>query len=421
LLALIASVGPALAEEPAEVVATTRVADAREVSLDEVLRYAERSAPAVLVASARRSYGSSARESARRPRYNPNLELGAGPRFAEANRRDYDLRARLEQPVEIGGQRGRRIEVAERAEDRLEQELRAVRWALRRQVMLAYSAGVVARERVRLTESLVGFSDELLTIARRRQTAGDLGVIDVQLAEADAAQARQERALAHQDLRTAQLTLCEVTGWPVESPPLPRAGLEAPRPLPALTAVLSTPGERHPELRSRRAAVAEAHARAQLEAREGWPTPTFGLELAREGALYEPESYVVLGTVGLELPLWQRNQQERTRAQTDESVARAEENAALLERRARVARAHSDLRAATERLQLFTSTVAPSLENSLKLLQRAFDAGEIPLFSVALARERFLETQHAALDAYAEYVRARAELEYALGTRPLSR
>jgi cobalt-zinc-cadmium efflux system outer membrane protein len=161
--------------------------------------------------------------------------------------------------------------------------------------------------------------------------------------------------------------------------------------------------------------VAEAHARVELADREAWPAPVFGALVAREGSAGSPANYIVLGTLGLPLPFWQLNQGERARARVDEDVALAEESATARAVRARIARSHAELTSASERLSLFTSTVAPQLEDNLALLRRGFDAGEIPLLNVAVARDQFLAALRDALIAYADYYRALAELEFAVG------
>jgi cobalt-zinc-cadmium efflux system outer membrane protein len=143
----------------------------------------------------------------------------------------------------------------------------------------------------------------------------------------------------------------------------------------------------------------------------------FGVSVAREAHAPHP-NYIVLGTIGVTLPLWQRNQGERARTRVDEGVARTEQSAVAVVLRARIARAHSELEAAAERVRIFASTVAPSLEESLTLLRRGFDAGEIPLINVAVARERFLQTQRDALGAYFDYYQALADLEAAAGIGP---
>ena len=58
-----------------------------------------------------------------------------------------------------------------------------------------------------------------------------------------------------------------------------------------------------------------------------------------------------------------------------------------------------------------------SFDESLGLLQRGLEAGELPLLEVSFARQRLLDAQLAALDARADYERAWIELERAVGAR----
>jgi cobalt-zinc-cadmium efflux system outer membrane protein len=390
----------------------------REVSLAELLQYAERHGPSVAVAHRQRAYGAAALENASVPlRENPTLEFSIGPRFDSMDgAANYDVVAGLEQPIEIAGQRGLRIEAAHRLRQRIDAEAGTVLWKTRQEVVHAFRAAIVARERVKVAARALTFATDMLRIAQRRHAAGDIAGIDVQIAEVDVAQGRQAKLVADQELRSFQLALCEITGWPVGSPPLPQGELAIPLAVPQLANALRLASERHPELRARRAAVLETHARVELEDREAWPTPTFGVSFAREGNLREPENYIVLGTVGMQLPLWQVNQGGRAQARADESVARAEEAATLHIVRARIARAHSRLRSAHERVALYASGVTPALDQALASLRRGFDAGEIPIFNVTVVVERVLQAQRDALSAHADYYDALVELETAMGT-----
>src|SRR5690606_15298216 len=171
----------------------------------------------------------------------------------------------------------------------------------------------------------------------------------------------------------------------------------------------------HPDLRARRAARVEAEARVEVAEREAWPTPVFGVQLAREGSAGSPPNHIVLGTVEVPVPLWQLNREERAARRVDADVARAEESVAARALRAQVARAHAELLGARDRLSLYTATIAPRLEESFELLRRGFAAGEVSVLDLSSVRERWLAAQRDGLAAYADYYRAAAELEFALG------
>jgi outer membrane protein TolC len=166
---------------------------------------------------------------------------------------------------------------------------------------------------------------------------------------------------------------------------------------------------------SRRAAIAQAQTDIERVDRERWPDPVLGVQLSREGSAGSPANYIVLGTLGLALPVSQTNQGARAHARVDESMARLEERATVRELRSRIASAHAALVSAQQRLALYASGITSSLEANLVLLRKGFEAGEIPLLTIAVARERFLQAQHDVLNARADYYCALTDLELALG------
>jgi outer membrane protein, heavy metal efflux system len=406
----------ALAQAPIEVEAP---APERELTLGQLLIHAERYAPALRAVRQRRGYATAARADAGRTlRDNPTLELAAGPRFEGGTAGDVDFVAALSQPIEIGGERGRRVQAAEQLGAQLEADIQSRAWGVRLEVTRAYWAAVVARERVLVAQQLVQLADELRTVANRRLAAGEATAIEVRVAEVDLAEAERDVLEARQRLGAWRVRLAAASGHPVDAPPQVPVGLQRAGSVAPLARLLETARAQHPELRARRAAVSEARARVEVAEREAWPKPVIGVQLSREGSRLGQADTVVLATLAVPLPLWRTNEGERQRARTDEAVNRADAQSAAHQLDAEVVEAHAALVAAEARIQLFTTAVEPQLEDGLQLLQRGFDAGELPLLGVTAARERFVAARVRALDAYDDYYRAFAELEYAVG-RPL--
>lgn len=386
------------------------------VPLRDLLAHADAHAPALRAASLRREYAEAERAGAAPPfRENPTLALAAGPRF-EGDGSDLDYLVALLQPVEIAGQRGLRLDAAEWHGRRLEAEHAAVRAQVRRDVIGAYRAAAIARERLAVAGRIAAFAEDMLAAARRRLAAGDASAIDVRVAEIDRGLALQARLSAEQELRAARIDLATVTGWDLAAPPDVATDLAPPREVPALDAVLGLAREHNPALRVRRAALAEASTRRDLADREAWPTPSLGVELEREGSVDGLASDVLLATLSVPLPLWRRNQELRSRARVDEDLARVDAEAAVRLLEAGVSRAHGAFVTAAGRLALFTSSVEPALEDGLALLQRGFEAGEIGLLELAVVRERLVAARRDALGARADYENALADLELAVGT-----
>jgi outer membrane protein, heavy metal efflux system len=417
-LVLLGYACPALAEDPpAHGVnhgpsTPAQAADERVVPLAELIAFAEQHGPSVRIAR-QRSRGGAAARAAASPilRENPTLVLGAGPRFAD-EQRGLDVQASLQQEVEIAGERGLRRAAAARLGERLDAELEVSRARQRRDVTVAYHLAAVERERWALTSQLARYTERALAVAQRRSAAGDATGIEVGVAEADAARARAAELAAEHGLWSMRIELCLATGWPAQSPPVIAARLEPPRPPPELDEALRRAGSAHPELALRRATIREAHAGVELADRRRLPAPTLGVQLAREGSVGSPANYIVLGSVGLPLPLWTANRGEREQSRVEEDLAREEAQLILQEIAARVARSHHEVRSAAERVQLLGGAAAAALEEGLRLLERGFEQGESSLLELSVGREALARARLDALEAYADYYRSSVELDY---------
>jgi cobalt-zinc-cadmium efflux system outer membrane protein len=366
------------------------------------------------VARTRVRLGTGARAAASVPlAENPDLELTAGPRWS-GKRSDYDFSASLSQPIEIAGERGARQRAAARFEERLGAEADLTDFGLQIELAAAYRTAQLARAQERTAQRSLDFTRETRSIVERRVNAGESTIIELRVADGDLARAERDLNLARQSLRSATLELCALSGWPVVNPPLVAAELPALRQTPNVARLLELASLRHPELRVRKAALAQARAETDLAAKEGWPAPALGAELSREGGVDGAAEWIVLGTLRLPLPLWQRNQAERERTRAAQAVAEAELEASSHALVVQIRRAASELDAAAERVKLSAASTAAS-EDSLSLLRRGLEAGELGLLDVTVARERFLAAEVAALAARADYEQAWLELERAVG------
>lgn len=391
-------------------------ARAGPVTLHGILAYADRHAPALVVGRARLERGDAEVEAAS-PLLpaNPELRVGAGPRVrADATRPDVE--ASLEQRFEIAGERGTRIEAAERFRDVMRAEFEETRWEVHRAVHAAFHLALVARERLAAADRFLAFAERTLEIARRRLAAGEISPLQVQVAEGELAEARQAKVRANNGYLTARLTLAELSGWPVDRPPEPAGSLEEPRRAPATDGLVRLALEHHPVLRTRSSAVTAADAAVRREDREAWPEPALGVGYALEND--DPSvagAHITLITLSLPLPFWQLNQGGRARARADASVARAEHGALARTVPVRVARAAAAVNAGADRVAIFGREIIPTFERNLERLGRAFDLGEIDVLELLVARGRFLDLQREALEAYDDYYRAAAELEAEVG------
>src|SRR5690606_6233728 len=106
---------------------------------------------------------------------------------------------------------------------------------------------------------------------------------------------------------------------------------------------------------------------------------------------------------------------DRARARGRIAEAEAELTANTTTLSTRIIQARQRVAANAERARLFGTQILPTLETNLDLLQKAFELGEIDILQVMVAQERFLRTQQDALQAFADYYDAWAELEALIG------
>lgn len=386
------------------------------IALETILAHADQHAPALISARARLEEGEAARRSAERLLTDPlTIEVGGGPRIADATGSDFDLVVALLQPVEVAGERGLRIDAADRLSDRRDAELEAIRWQVHREIHFAFHEAIEARVRLEAELQWLAFTERLLEIARGRESAGDVGPLELAVAEAELAGVRQRFVEAEARYLDARLEMSEIAGWPASTPPLPLGGLDAPGAMPDVDELVARAQAEHPVLRALAAAVAEEHARADLADREAIPTLDIGLTFAREGSAGSPANYIGMLVLGVAIPVWNPNSAEREAARAAISVAEAELDALRSAIEARVRRAAASVRAAAERVRIFQDDVLPGFERNLALLEHAFQLGELDALEVGTATRRLLEVQANALDAFAEYHRALAELEVQVG------
>jgi cobalt-zinc-cadmium efflux system outer membrane protein len=387
-----------------------------EVSLGGILVYADRHSPVLAVARSTRSRADAARVAAS-PLLpgNPELTVAAGPRMGSAGR-GLDIQASLMQQIQIAGERGLRIDVAERMRELTDAEIEQTRWFVHCDVHAAFHRALVEQQRLRLAERVVAFQREVLRFAERQIAAGEVAPLTLRLAQAEVAQAEQVLVGTEQAFFASRIRLAQLSGWPASKAPMPEGQVDAPKEPAPDAQLLTVARQRLPSLRAAAARIQEARARAALADREAWPKPSLGVQYNREGNPTDEGAYdIVMGVMSVPITSFQRNQGERAQARADLTVAEAElaASAGLLE--GQIAEARSEVVAAAKRTRAYGTEVLPRFEENLTLLKRAFELGEIDILALSTGRERFLRIQSDALAAQLDYFFALAGLERVVG------
>jgi cobalt-zinc-cadmium efflux system outer membrane protein len=266
----------------------------------------------------------------------------------------------------------------------------------------AYYRAVYANERIKLLNASQELATSIYATADRRFRAGDLAVLDVNVARGSLARVRAERegaeaskALALGDLR--QLLRLEID-----------VGVEGVLTRPGeadLNAALQSASQR-PELRSLAAAIQEAEAELRLG--QSFSTPDYGV-----GVRYSREEgdQIILGGMTVTLPMFSKGQEQRAvgsaraiRLRTDLDAARTR-----VQLEVRAAFEAYDRRLAA--IRVLEADVIPGLDDNEQLTTRSFDVGQLGLPGLLLIRREILDTRSQYLDALLEAALARIDLD----------
>jgi cobalt-zinc-cadmium efflux system outer membrane protein len=378
------------------------------LTFQQALTMARERAPRVAVARARidEARGRLA-GAAVRFRDNPVIDASAGPRWLETgNVTDYEFG--LSQTFELGKRRDARIAGAEAGIARETAVSDATIRQLVRDVAMAYVQVLLAQKRVEVLEAAEIVARKALDVSERRFRAGDIALLDVNLARGSAARAASQTRGAQAARTTAVGDLKALLAWSDPADPQPvgtlneliRAGLDV---------EIVAPIER-PEVQSLVAEAAEARAEISLGKTLKKPDLGFGMRIKRDEG-----HQAAAGVVSIAIPLFNSGQEQIATGTARERRADLERTAVMseLDLRAQSARAAFTLRvSATEPLE---RDVLPGLEENERLAQRSFEVGELSLTDMLLIRREFVDTRLQYLEALAEAAAASIDWQMAAG------
>jgi cobalt-zinc-cadmium efflux system outer membrane protein len=377
-------------------------AQSRSLTLADVLAQARMRAPQI--ASARlaleetrgRLLGASLRFQA-----NPEIKVGLGNRQA-TDRRFTDFDLGLGQSFEPGSRRSARIAVANAAIVQSSADIDEITRVVLRSAAAAYYRAVHADERIRVLNATQELAIRVHSVADRRFRAGDIAVLDVNIARASLARVRAEGegAEAVKTLALGELKqLLRLDGDIAVEGDLART------PDADLDTVLQAALQR-PELRTLEAGVQEAEADMRLGGTYAKPDYGFGVRYAREEG-----DRIVLGGLTVTLPLFSKGQELRAVGAARAARLRAELDAS----RARVQlEVRSAFEAYSRRLaavRVLETEVIPGLADNEALTTRSFEVGQLGLPELLLIRREILDIRSQYLDALLEAALARIDLD----------
>jgi cobalt-zinc-cadmium efflux system outer membrane protein len=319
----------------------------------------------------------------------------------------------LDQPLELGPKRGRRIEVARGEAALTELEIAALGRQIRHKARDAFRQAEFARGVSRQKEELLGLARRLRDIAQARFDAGDVAQLEVIQADLEAGRADAELQLAREEEDVAMSRLNAVinepsgTRWEFASPleTLPAGSARSELKERALQA--------NPEVQHARQELAIEQSRLNLLRAER--IPDFSVGVGTD--LNNPPSYDagLRGQFSVSLPLFSRNQGE-----IKQSIAmgtRLERQVAATRRmiESEVESAAREFGARSAQAGIFHERLVPAAERLEQMAEESYKAGKANILTVLDAERNASSVKREYLDSLLAAHAAFATLEEAVG------
>jgi len=341
---------------------------------------------------------------------NPELEISTGrtdPRVPGLDR-DTPYGGSLSQRLSWWGVRNARIAAARAQESVAEAEARVARLGLQADVRRAAIIYAVAIEALTQAEDESRVAAELAKITEIQLTTGETDRSTVARARLEATTSALHRDTRQREVATALAALrlwCD-SALPEGMVVIDGLGVDV-----ALDPErLAAAAEHHPQLRALADAAGAAGAAVEAERQSRVPDLTVGVYADREN---EKDAFGM--TLGFEIPLWNRNEAGIAVAKAEQAKALAAARSEWLRLRRDLAEALGVAQTAQHESAMLTKEALPIAEETIRLLQAAFQAGEASMSDLIEARRAVITVRTELLDARRRTAMALIDLGMAVG------
>jgi cobalt-zinc-cadmium efflux system outer membrane protein len=345
-------------------------------------------------------------------RPNPTASFGASRDAPHEN-------ALIDQPLEIGPKRQRRIDVAKQEGALTETDISAIERQVRRSIREGYYGLAYARGSTSLQADALKLAERLRDIARARFESGDIPQLELTQAELEATRAHADLQVAQQEEKVALSDLNALLNEPAAKDWDLGDAFVTPPPATTLDELLARAGNSNSEIaRISQEARLERSRKALLEA-ERIPNLglQFGFDLNNPGSGVNSGGYMVgpRGQISMPLPIFSHNQGEIAQSTAAERALEGELAAARRAADAKVESAYFDLRARQTQVQLYRETVVPSSQRLEEMAEESYRAGKAGILTVLGAQHDVQQAQRDYLGSELAMQSAFAQLEEAVG------
>ncbi len=332
-------------------------------------------------------------------------------------------------PLEIGGQRRRRIELAQAELEAAEAEVADRERRLTNEVLSSYAEALSSLRELQITEELNNIDLEMTRFVQIRVNEGETPPLDLNLLRVEADRLRSRRVLAEGRLQAALIKLKNIVGMSPSEALRLKEDFAAPslrEPPASLDAAIKIALRTRPDLRLARLNEEVARAGLRLARAQSAPEVTASAKYSSDRTITDlPEPLVALPDqsralsfgVSIGLPVLNRNQGAKAEAAIAITQAQRRREFAETVVRAEVTSAYARYEAARSAVNIFAQGVIGRSNENIRTIRAAYQIGAFSITDLLVQQRQLLDSQREFTDALAERYRALADLQTAMGAR----
>ena len=329
-------------------------------------------------------------------------------------------------PLEAGGQRRRRVDLARVELEAAEAEVADRERRLASEVLGLYAEALSALRELEITEGLTDLDTKTVVVVQARVNEGESAPIELNLLRVEVERLRSRRALAEGRLQATLLRLKALASVPAAEPlrlreELTNAALR--RPPGSVDAAVEAALRTRPDLRLARLTEEVAEAGLRLARAQGSPEVTAftrytvsrgAFDDTPVGTLRDKDRLLTFG-VSVGLPVFNKNQ--GAKAEAAAAIAQARSRREYLEAvvRSEVASAYARYEAASKALATYEQGVIQRSSENVRIMRAAYELGHFSVTELLAEQRRLLDSQRDFTEALSEQYRALADLRSAVG------
>jgi len=329
-------------------------------------------------------------------------------------------------PLELGGKRKRRIELAQAVLEAVEADIADRERRLAADVRTIYVEALAALRELETTENLNNLDLQTTRFVQARVNEGETAPIELNLLRVEVDRLRSRRALVEGRLKAALLRLKNLAGIPAAEPLRLREDLFTPvlpAPPASLEAAIDIALRHRPDLKLARLNEEVAQAGLSLARANSTPDVTAfsrytlnrsSYEDAPVGVRNERDRLLTFG-VSIGIPAFNRNQ--GAKAESAAAISQTRKRREFLESvvRSEVESAYARYEAARAAVATFEQGVIARSNDNIRVVRAAYELGQFSITDLLNEQRRLVDSQRDFTETLSEQYRALADLQAALG------